>query len=515
MKVNQTRNQKKCKKLTAWITVISMLFTIFSPIGAGKVAKAALSPLQYYQNVENANMNKQIDSLTERYSTYIKAYQEALNQEAGAEVTLKATLDPSIATMIGAPDLKSVKASIINMVKGTKTKASMNLYTNDKQLTSLETYADLNDLNGLYYYLVPDLSSSFLKCSMKDLYGSYGSDVTSAKLQEQMLNYFNNPITEDTLNTTLKKYSALAINQITDVTMKENETLSVDQLSDEYTKLTVQMNERTALTIANDIVKTAKSDTSLKSIFVDSGLCTKTEYDKAMKDAMKDIAKDLKALKKSNGSNVFTMSIWVDKNDKIVGRSIVMKDGKDYFEFGYKTVKKGTTMAIDAWAGDKKEVLQATGSFTANLLGATGNVKVFIPNSSQKTPDVINIDFKDLKYTQYNNKGFINGEINIASKLLDGVNIKINCSGNLSKQDFVCDILQGAKSLVNITMTSKEIPYQDFSLPASDKSYDMVTQLDKYLEDADMKGFLQKIKDRSDVKAIDDYIDEMLLTYFE
>ena len=331
-----------------------------------------------------------------------------------------------------------------------------------------------------------------------------------------MLNYFNNPVTADTLNATLKKYSALAINQITDVTMKENETLSVEQLSDEYTKLTVQMNERTALTIANDIVKTAKSDESLKGIFVDSGLCTKTEYDKAMKDATKDIAKELKALKKSDGSNVFTMSIWVDKNDKIVGRSIVMKDGKDYFKFGYKTVKKGTTMAIDAWAGDKTEVLQAKGSFTANLIGATGNVKVYIPDSTKKTPDVINIDFKDLKYTLNNNRGLINGEINITSKLFDGVSIKIDCKGDLVKQDFVCDVMQDAKSLVNITMTVKEIPYQDFSLPAStDKSYDMMTRMDKYLEDADMKGFLLKIKERSDVKAIDDYVDALLKSYAE
>ncbi len=514
--MNQTTNQRKYKKITAWIAVITMLFTIFSPIGAGKVAKAALSPLQYYQNVENANVNKQIDSLTEKYSTYIKTYQESLKKEVGAEVTLKATLDPSIATSLGAPDLKTLKASVITMVKGNKTKASMNFYTNDKQLTCAEAYADMNDLNGLYYYLIPDLSSSFLKVSMKDLYGNYGSDVTSAKLQEQMLNYFNNPVTADTLNTTLKKYSALAINQITDVAMKENETLSVDQLSDEYTKLNVQMNERTALTIANDIVKTAKTDESLKSIFVDSGLCTKTEYDKAMKDAIKDIEKDLKALKKSDGPNVFTMSIWVDKNDKIVGRSIVMKDGKDYFKFGYKTVKKGTTMAIDAWAGDKTEILQAKGSFTANLSGATGNVKLYIPNSTKKTPDVINIEFKDLKYTLNNNSGLINGDINITSKLFDGVSFKINCKGDLIKQDFVCDVRKDAKSFVNITMTVKEIPYEDFILPVStDKSYDMVTQMDKYLQDADMKGFLLKIKERSDVKAIDDYVDALLKTYAE
>ncbi|MFA9464626.1 MAG: hypothetical protein ACERKN_10100 [Velocimicrobium sp.] len=508
--MKQTKIQKKCKKLTAWIALIAMLFTVFSPVGADKVAKAALSPLQYYQKVENANINKQIDSITEGYSSYIKTYQESLKQEAGAEVTLKATLDPSIAEEIGAEDLKSVKASIISMVKGTKTKSTMNFYTNDKQITSLETYADLN---GLYYFLIPDLSSSFLKCSMKDL---YSSDVTSAKLQEQMVNYFNDPITADTLNITLKRYSALAIDKITDVTMKENETLSVDQLSDEYTKLTVQIDERTALNIADDIFKTAKSDTGLRDIFVDSGLCTKTQYDKAIKESMKDIAKDLKALKESNGSNVFTMSIWVDKKDKIVGRSIVIKDGKEYFKFGYKTVKKGTSMEIDAWAGDKENVIRAKGSFAAKLRGAIGNVKVYIPNSSQKTPDVINIDFKDVKYELNDNKGFINGEINITSELFDGINIKINCNGDSSKQDFICDVLQGAKSLVNITMTTKEIPYQDFNLPTSaDKSYDMTTQLDDYILDSDMKGFLQKIKDRSDVKAIDDYMDELLLTYVE
>ncbi|ROR30381.1 hypothetical protein EDD66_10232 [Mobilisporobacter senegalensis] len=506
--MNQKRNQKKWMKLTAWIALFSMIFSLFSP--ATSISKAALSPLKYYQQVEKANINKQIDSLTKGYSSYISAYQEALKQESGAEVTLKATLDPTFANGLGLEGLTSLKASVISMVKGTKTKSAMNFYANDKQLTSVETYADLN---GLYYYLIPDLSKSFLKVSLKDLY----ANAPSANLQEEMLNYFNAPIPADVLNKILKKYSAIAINKVSNVTMKKDETVTVDKVSSKYTRLTVRINERTGLNIANDILKSAQADTSLRDTLIDLNICTKTEYNNSIKKAMKDIASDLKALKKSNGSTVLTMSIWVDKNDNIVGRSIIVNTDKEYLKLGYKTVRKGTTVGLDAWISEKDyDILRGTGSFTAKLSGATGTVKISMQESSKKSPEVINVNFKDVKYTQKDNTGFINGEFDVTSKLFNGLNIKVKCNGDSNKQDFIFDILQSGKSLVNIALTAKEVPYQDFSLPTSaDKSYDMMTQLNNYLLDADMKGFLQKIKDRSDVKVIDDYIDAILKTYVE
>lgn len=509
--MNQKKNKMKWIKPTAWIVLIALVFTIFSPTSVNNVSKAALSPLKYYQKVEKANVNKQIDGLTKGYDSYIKAYQEALKQEAGAELSLKATFDPSFATAMGMEGLTSAKASIISMVKGTKTKSTMDFFANDKQLTSIETYADLN---GLYYYLIPDLSKAFLKVSMDDL---YGSNISSANLQKEMLNYFNDPISADVLNKTLKKYSTIVIDNVTNVNMKENESVTVDKVTSKYTRLTLRINERTGLNIASKILNSAKTDTTLRDTLIDLGICTKNEYNAAISDGIKDVASDLKALKKSNGSNIITMSIWVDKNNNITGRSIIVNADDEYLKLGYKTAKKGTTVGFDAWIGEKDyNYLRGTGSFTAKLTGATGNIKISMQEYSDASSDVINIDFKNVKYTLKDNTGFINGEFDITSKLFDGLNIKMKCTGDSSKQDFMFDVMQSGKSLINITATTKEIPYKDFNFPTStDKTYDMITQMDSYLRDADMKGFLQKIKDRSDVKAIDDYIDSLLKTYVE
>lgn len=504
-------NNGKWIKPTAWIALIAIIFTMYSPTTVNTVSKAALSPLKFYQKVEKANVNKQIDQFTKGYESYFSAYQEALKQEVGADLTVKATLDPSFANGLGMEGLSSAKASIISMSKGTQSKSTITLSANDKALTSMETFVSLD---GLYYYLFPDLSKSFLKLSTNDM---YGKDTASVKLQEEMLDYFSDPISADLLNKTLKKYSAIVIDKVTNVNMKENETVVVDKISSKYTRLTVRINERTLLNIANEILKTAKTDTKLRAEIVDLGICTKNEYDTAIKNGMKSIASDLKSLKKSNGSNVITMSIWVDKNNNITGRSIIINADKEYIKLGYKTAKKGTKLGFDAWISEKNyDILRGTGSLSGTLSGATGNLKLSIQDTSTGTPDVINIDFKNVKYTQKDKKGFINGEFNITSKLLEGLVINMKCSGDDTKQDFVWDILQGGKSLINITATAKEIPYQDFNFPTSaDKSYDMMTQMNNYLADADMRGFLQKIKDRSDVKVIDDYIDSILKSYVE
>lgn len=116
----------------------------------------------------------------------------------------------------------------------------MDIYANDAKLTSFDTYVDLADAN--YYYLVPDFSKAFLKVSTKDL---YGNDTASSKLQNQMLDYFSHPVDADILSKALKKYLPMVTGKVTNVNMKENESVTIDNIDGKYTRLTVRLNERT------------------------------------------------------------------------------------------------------------------------------------------------------------------------------------------------------------------------------------------------------------------------------
>lgn len=508
MKLNTNHRSATLKSFFCFAMII-ILISINSLGTMDMIAHAATTPLAYYQNLEKDNLNKQVDGLTKAYADYILNYQTALKQQMGLETTVQATFDSSITDNTSFEGLNSIKASMISMVKGIENKTNGVISLNDKDLASFETYTTLNEI---YYFMIPDLSKAYLKLDVKNMEGY----TSTAFTQESIEDFLNDPISEDLLNRLMKKYGSIIIDNINNVTMKKDVIVNLDGVESDYTRLTVSINEMDLLDISYAILNAAKEDTDLRDLFVDLGICTNKEYNAAIKEgltSLSDVQKELKQIK-YKGEKVFKMYLWINSNGEIAGRSVSFNSYGEVVTFGYRTTKSGTKMGVEAWMiSDGEDVLRGTGSLTGKLTGASGNIKVSL-SDGYTTPIFINVDLKDVKYTKSGNNSFINGKIDITSKDLNGMSFNIKLNGDLDKQEFLVDMLYNNKSMASVSTMVKEVPFTDFSLPSSnDKIFDIDTQLEDYLKDADIKGFLEGIKEKSDLEFIDSYIDDLLASY--
>lgn len=474
------------------------------------IAQAATTPLAYYQKIEKDNLNEQVDILTKAYSDYILNYKNSLKQQIGLETTLQATFNSILTDETSFEGLNNIKASMISMIKGDKTKSNGVISCNDKDITSFEMYTTLNDL---YYYMIPDFSKAYLKIDVKNMEGYTDTSFT----QDSIEDYLNDPISEDLLNQLMKKYGNIIIDNIDNVAMKKNINVNLDGINSTYSRLTVSINEKNVLEISKAILNAAKKDTDLRNLFLDLGICTKSEYDSAIKEGLTIISDTLKVMKqeKFNGEKVFKMYLWLNSKGEIAGRSISTKLGGEKLTLGYRTTKSGTQMGVEAWiilGGE--DILRAKGSLTARLTGISGDIKIALLDLIYDTTNIVNVKFKDVKYTKKDASNYINGNFTISSKDLNGLSLNINCKGELGKQDIILDMLLDGESITSISTTVKEVPFVDFSLPSSpDKIYDLETQYNDYIQGADIKGFLEGIKEKSDLEFIDSYIDTILANY--
>jgi hypothetical protein len=504
------REKNHRSNLTKFIALAVSTVMVFSSTAVNSVAQAASSnSTVYYQKVEQNNLDQQINTFTKCYAAYMKNYQKAL-KGTGSEATIQVKLDPSIAKLIKLDGLNTIKAAMTSMGKGFNTKSTVSVSCNDKELTTFDMYTTLNNI---YYFLVPDLSKAYLKLDYNKLLGIDSSAKMQNEIQNNILSFFNKPISEDSLNQLLKKYATVAISQVNNVKKSKNSSITVNGVKDKCTKLTAHISNATSLDIGSAILNTVKKDTKLKNIFASFGVKEKS-YNSTIQEGLKGIAKERKSLKaKEKSKDAMVMDVWVDSDGKIVGRSFKDKSDGSKTTFGYQIVKKDSTKNFNAWlTNNGKDVFRANGNAVVGATGINGNIKLAFSDTGMK-PQSVDVAIKDLICKPADNGGVINGEFVISGKALSGMTANVKLSGTQEKQDILCDVVKDQKTLVSVSISSKEIPYVDFSLPCSpDKIYDF-SDLTLYVQNSNLKKYLEGIKEKSDVPAINAFADTILAQF--
>lgn len=477
------------------------------------VEKTTLSAMEYYQSIEATNAEKQIDVFTGFYGDYMEGYQKT-SKGIGSEISLKVTLEPDIAALLGMADLKSVKADITTMQTNEKANSTMSLSTNDKEFTTLSVLSDVK--NNIVYMLVPELNKAYLKLSNLNSQSVNGSSsmMTSNKVLE-FLN--NNPLTEDLLNNLLKKYSEILFAEINDVTVYGNERIDANGVAAEYKKVVAKLDTKTVLTTKEKVLKAAKEDKDLLNLCVALDLCTKKEYNSSIKKALDDIATQKKAIEadSTKNTNVATMTLYVDGNGIIAGRELVFDDAAKIPSFGYKTTKNGKDIGVEAWLKTTdKEEMKVVSRVAIEDDGKSGDISFAYTDKEGKKTQPINVNLENFKMSYVGTGSYIDGKFTITGDSLQDISIVANCSGNATQQVMDMDVLQADKPMVKVSMKTLLLDYQDFKLPSkSAVVYDMNTEIDKYMSTSDVKKFLQGINKKIDIKTINLYLDQMISSY--
>lgn len=512
---DDTQESPKQKRISKWgVSIVSVsfiligaiLFSIFSPSVINTIARVTLSPAKYYQKIEKANLEKQIDVLSEHYGNYIEAYQNSIDNGTSTETSISTALDSTITTNLGLTGLNNIKATILSSSLGLNSKASISFACNDKDITSLDYYLDLDKED--FFIKVPDLNSAYLKTSFTN------ATMEPAPFRTKDIYEFfdNNSLTEELLNKLLKKYSIMAIEEVHNVIVKNGEKVTADNISSDYTKLTVEIDKKTSLSIADKILKTAKSDDELRDLFVKLKIYTKEEYETLIQDSLNDIAAEEANI---SDEDIIIMTVWIDNKGNIMGRDFSYTEGKEKNSFGYKSVRNGTDLGIEAWLTTEGiEILSGKGTLKLSLNGASGDVKFSYNDQSYGTPHIFNLSMKDVKSQYRDSIHYLDGTFTITSETLSAINVTTSFSSKEKQQDIVIDVVQGGVNLANISIASKYAPFSSIEMPKeTDTVYDADTELNEYLSTARIEEYLKDINEKINIEGINSIIDSILYSY--
>jgi hypothetical protein len=181
---------------------------------------------------------------------------------------------------------------------------------------------------------------------------------------------------EKTTATILNRYLELALKEIDNVE-RTTETMTLDGLSQEATKLTVKIYEQDALDAAKAILKAAKTDTDIKKVVEDFGdfyndmmAEMNAEYDIDYEDVdayaeftkLIDEALNQLPAEAEDTENAISLTLYVDDNHNVIGFNLTLPDQAEAIVNFYFVTEGNNFKTVVEMA----EVMKVTGSGTIN-----------------------------------------------------------------------------------------------------------------------------------------------------
>lgn len=492
----------------AFVLILVVLALVgITPMVANVLAQTTLSPLEYYKSIEKANSDKQIDALSKGYGEYLANINKINKNGMGTEVSIKATLDSSITAPMDLKGLNSIKANIVSMQSDKKSKSTASLFINDVKFTSMDLFTDTK--KELAYILIPELSKAYLKLSTKTDYNELLGLPELFSSQDLTTLLYDNPLSEKQLNQLLKKYADIIIAEVNNIEESKQDKLMAGDVTINATKITVKLDEKTAQAIAEEVLTTAKNDKELLDLCVKLKICTKKQYIENLQKALDDLKKSKTTI---TSEEEIIMIVWIDSKGSIIGREFSTVSGLEKTSMGYKTVKDGSKVGVEAWfVEDKIQAVKMVGNFSTGTKGLTGVMNITSADKVAKTSESFSVKLENVKYTANKSNPFINGNITITGKSLSGMSIVANCIGDTKSQNINMKFVQDKVNLITLAIDAKTKTYKEFSLPSKNaKLYDAEKQMDKYLKGADLNKYLKTINKKIKVKGINNLINELM-----
>lgn len=271
----------------------------------------------------------------------------------------------------------------------------------------------------------PDLNEGFLEVGMDDL-GIVPNAATPLAL-EGVLGVLP---TEEKLAEILKRYVALALNEI-DKVERAQDTLELDGLKQDATKLTAKIYEADALDAAKAILTAAKADQDIKKIVDDFGdfyndmmaemnaeydmtwekVDAYAEFTKAIDEALNEIPAE------AESETYIGLVLHIDSNYNIIGCSLTMPEETEAV-VTYYSVTEGSNFKCIAEMPDDTVL---TGAGTVNNGVITGNYTI----SVEETP-VIKFELVDFDATK---EDAISGTVRLDLDLMLETIFKVSAVG--------------------------------------------------------------------------------------
>ena len=390
------RTRKLLKKVIAVAAASSLI------AAGGSTVMAAGS----YQEAETAAYDKFVSGVASSWEEYLASYQTA-QKGANAKITLNVedTGRALLGAMTGGMDFSWLQS--ISLDTNTSLQQGLEALTaavllNDSKLCDLNVYMDFAKMAE--YIQIPDISEGYLVAPMESSDVSISDD--SMKLYFNLLSDLSSVLPDkDTLSTLLERYGQLVISNMEDGASTD-ETVSVEGISEDCTVYEGQLSEASTVKMLEDIAKTAKDDKEIKSLFdswTEAGVATDDQYQE-FQTAVDDLLSD-SADEEADDSALIYSRIWVNNEDKVVGREIGTVDGAEttpVFTWKAPSADGSSALLLEVQADGSSLTLTGSGTSSEGLL--TGDYIFAMDGTETMDIHVADLETKPEKTGYYNGK---------------------------------------------------------------------------------------------------------------
>ena len=423
------RTRKLLKKVIAVAAASSLI------AAGGSTVMAAGS----YQEAETAAYDKFVSGVASSWEEYLTSYQTA-QKGSNAKITLNVedTGRALLGAMTGGMDFSWLQS--ISLDTNTSLQQGLEALTaavllNDSKLCDLNIYMDFAKMAE--YIQIPDISEGYLVAPMESSDVSISDD--SMKLYFNLLSDLSSVLPDkDTLSTLLERYGQLVISNMEDGASTD-ETVSVEGISEDCTVYEGQLSEASTVKMLQDIAKTAKDDKEIKSLFdswTEAGIATDDQYQE-FQTAVDDLLSDF-ADEGADDSALIYSRIWVNNEDKVVGREIGTVDGAEttpVFTWKAPSADGSSALLLEVQADGSSLTLTGSGTSSEGLL--TGDY-IFAMDGTE----TMDIHVADLE-TKPEKTGYYNGKFTLTFPAVD--------AGSTDSEDTTTNPLAGLAVEVNLT----------------------------------------------------------------
>ena len=369
-----------------------------------------------YQETEKTALANVVSKLPEAWNGYLENYQKACE---GTKSTFTLTVEDTgralAGALMGGTDVSWLQSitfdSDITIKDGVEAIVG-GLLLNDTKLCDLNFYMDL--ANMVEYIQIPELSDGYISAPIE---GTVTTSEGVAENSQEIMSTYMNALSDlssalpdsDTLGTLLDRYGNIIIDNIEEGSSVE-ESVSVDRISEDCTVYEGTVSEKAVTAMAEGILTAAKDDAEIKGLFeqwagASDGEDQYQQFEDAVADALDSIGS---ADGEVSEDPVFSSKVWVNADNKIVGREFAVIDGAETTPvFTWKAPSDGDTSALllEITAEDSSLTLTGSGTTSDGLLN--GDYIFAIDGTEAADINVENLETKPEK------AGYYNGTLNV------------------------------------------------------------------------------------------------------
>lgn len=473
-----------------------------------------------YKETEKTALANVVSELPGAWDDYLENYQKSCEGTKGTfTLTVEDTGRALAGALMGGTDVSWLQSitfdSDITIKDGVEAIVS-GLLLNDTKLCDLNFYMDL--ANMVEYIQIPELSDGYISAPIE---GTVTTSEGVAENSQEIMSTYMNALSDlssalpdsETLGTLLDRYGNIIIDHIEEGSSVE-ESVSVDGISEDCTAYEGTVSEKAVTAMAEGILTAAKDDAEIKGLFeqwagASNGEDQYQQFEDAVADALDSIGS---ADGEVSEDPVFSSKVWVNADNKIVGREFAVIDGAETTPvFTWKAPSDGDTSALllEITAEDSSLTLTGSGTTSDGLLN--GDYIFAIDGTEAADINVENLETKPEKAGYYN--GTLNvtfpvaeadaantdGESEAASNPLAGFGLVINLKSDASTDS----------SSIGLTVTTSGAPIATLTisggygdgvdipdLTSLDKTYDGSDDaaMTEYVANINWDTFLANIK---------------------